>query len=806
VSLVRRRPDARPTNLAGSQAGTTYGPKTPTEPIPDNFAGYVSSCFRGNGIVAAVEAVRLNVFAEARFQWQALNSGTPGKLFGTPELAILEQPWVGGTTGDLLTRMILDADFAGNAYVARIGNELVRLRPDWVDIVLAPRMAPYGPGKSDAQVGFTKVGYVYWEGGKRRQDVPAATFLPNEVAHFAPTPDPVASYRGMSWLTPVIREIQADQHTVTHKLKFFENNASVNLAVVAKENLSPEQFNEWVDSMDRAHMGVRNAYKCLHPDTDVSMWDGSRRRAEDVSAGDVVVAWSEGQAVPGTVAAAEWQPESPIVTVTTQRGRVIRTNDRHPFLARRVVRKHGKYISDESWIDAADLKPGDLLTVGLGGASDDQPDTLTAHEAWSLGVIVGDGSTVSSTPVVSAWDEGIRTRLETGYTLNHTGKGHDYRVLGIRSLCVQADVMGKRSYEKRIPESVMTGSAKVRAAFISGLIDTDGHVTDPAVRRSSEVGITSTSRELLFDAQHLLASLGINASVSLSMPASRGDRDRDAWRLFIFGNDQARTLASLLDLACTPKAERLAAFAERSSRGDRSRVDRVVSVEVTAPERTIGLEIAEHHTHVTGGVVTHNTLYLSAGADVTPVGSTMQQMDFANTQGAGEVRIANAAGIHPVVIGLVTSLGGSSLNAGNYGAAKRSTVDRTFRPLWRNVCGSLQAILNAPPGGQSRLWFSTAEIAFLRDDAKDLADIQAKEAQTIRTLVDGGWEPESAKAAVIAGDWAQLVHSGLTSVQLVPPADGTMPDAPPPAPAPSASTRWEIPSWLNGHDRALESS
>jgi hypothetical protein len=158
VSLVRRRPDARPTNLAGSQAGTTYGPKTPTEPIPDNFAGYVSSCFRGNGIVAAVEAVRLNVFAEARFQWQALNSGTPGKLFGTKDLDILEQPWVGGTTGDLLTRMILDADFAGNAYVARIGNELVRLRPDWVDIVLAPRMAPYGPGKSDVQVGFRRSG------------------------------------------------------------------------------------------------------------------------------------------------------------------------------------------------------------------------------------------------------------------------------------------------------------------------------------------------------------------------------------------------------------------------------------------------------------------------------------------------------------------------------------------------------------------------------------------------------------------------------------------------------------------------
>jgi hypothetical protein len=513
------------------------------------------------------------------------------------------------------------------------------------------------------------------------------------------------------------------------------------------------------------------------------MWDGSRRRADNVATGDVVVAWADGEAVPGTVAAAEWQPESPIVTITTQRGRVIRTNDRHPFLARRVVKQNRQWISDESWIDAADLKPGDLLTVGLGWASDDQPDTLTAHEAWSLGVIVGDGSTISSTPVVSAWDEGVRTRLETGYTLNHTGKGHDYRVLGIRRMCVEADVMGKRSYEKRVPESVMTGSAKVRAAFVSGLIDTDGHVANPASRRSAEVGITSTSRDLLFDVQHLLASLGVNASVSLSMPASRGDRDRDAWRLCVFGNDQARMLAGILDLACAPKAERLAEYAKRSSIGDRSRVDRVASVVVGIPERTIGLEIAEHHTHVTGGVVTHNTLYTAGGADVTVIGSDFKQMDFKATQGAGETRIAAAAGVGAILANLSEGMQGSSLNAGNYQAAKRRFADGTMRPLWRNAAASLAVLLKPPPGGgQVRLTYDDRDIAFLREDQRDVAEIQAKEAQTMRTLTDAGWTPESVKAAIQNdGDWSQLVHSGLFSVQLQPPGTASTPPAAPAA-------------------------
>ena len=56
-------------------------------------------------------------------------------------------------------------------------------------------------------------------------------FLREEVAHFAPIPDPAASYRGMSWLTPVVREIKGDTPTTTHKLKFFENGATPNLVV-----------------------------------------------------------------------------------------------------------------------------------------------------------------------------------------------------------------------------------------------------------------------------------------------------------------------------------------------------------------------------------------------------------------------------------------------------------------------------------------------------------------------------------------------------------------------------------------------
>lgn len=404
----------------GTGVRTTYG-NQPTEQIADNYPSYVASGLRANPIVAAVELIRFSVFAEARFQWQQLVAGRPGALFGTSTLGVLETPWPGATTGDLLSRMLLDADLAGNGYVARAAGGLTVMRPDWTEILLAPRQSDSG----DGQLGFTRVGYVYWEGGRGGGKTPAV-FLADEVAHFAPYPDPLASFRGMSWLTPVVREITADGAASAHKLKFFENGATPNMVVSLPKEVTPTQYGEFVDAMDTRIKGLENAYK---------------------------------------------------------------------------------------------------------------------------------------------------------------------------------------------------------------------------------------------------------------------------------------------------------------------------------------------------------TLYLAGGADATVVGKDMQQIDFKTVQGAGETRIANAAGVPAVLAGLSEGMQGSSLNAGNYASAKRRFADGTMRPLWRNVCGSLQQIVPAPPG--ARLWWDGRDVAFLRDDEKDLAAIQSQRAQTIRNLTDAGFTPASVVAAVEAEDFGLLVHSGMYSVQLQEPGSQT---------------------------------
>jgi len=177
----------------------------------------------------------------------------------------------------------------------------------------------------------------------------------------------------------------------------------------------------------------------------------------------------------------------------------------------------------------------------------------------------------------------------------------------------------------------------------------------------------------------------------------------------------------------------------------------------------------------------YETLYLAGGADVTVIGADMAQMSFKVTQGAGETRIAAAARVHPVIVGLSEGMQGSSLNAGNFQAAKRSFADGTMRALWRSLCGAYEQIIPPPP--DARLWVDLRDVAFLREDAKDLAEIQRSESTTIARLVQDGFEWKSVVDAVVKHDWRLLVHTGLVSVQLLPPGerrDGGNNESPPP--------------------------
>jgi hypothetical protein len=87
--------------------------------------------------------------------------------------------------------------------------------------------------------------------------------MPEQVAHFAPYPDPIAKYRGMSWLSPVIEEIVADSSATSHKRNFFDSGAKLGYVVTMDGDMAPQKFDEWVKRFKQGHEGALNAYKTL---------------------------------------------------------------------------------------------------------------------------------------------------------------------------------------------------------------------------------------------------------------------------------------------------------------------------------------------------------------------------------------------------------------------------------------------------------------------------------------------------------------------------------------------------------------
>ena len=236
---------------------TTY-PDARQEPPDPSFTSYAHTLYKLNPVLFACAMVRLSLFCEARFQFRRLRSGRPGELFGSEALSLLEQPWPNATTGDLLARAIQDSDVAGNAYFTRRGRYLRRMRPDWVAIVLGST-SPEPYDDLDLEV----AGYLYYPGGYSERD-PIA-LLPEQVCHFAPIPDPVSRFRGMSWMESIVRELMADNAMTEHKLKFFEQGATVNLHVNFDSPLikTQEQFDAHVASFRRGHEGSSNAFKSI---------------------------------------------------------------------------------------------------------------------------------------------------------------------------------------------------------------------------------------------------------------------------------------------------------------------------------------------------------------------------------------------------------------------------------------------------------------------------------------------------------------------------------------------------------------
>ncbi|HEX4816693.1 MAG TPA: phage portal protein [Nonomuraea sp.] len=230
------------------------------KPVPAEFLAIAQNVLKRNGAIAALMFIRQAVFSEARLCFRQLHDAGPGELSAAGDLSILERPWPGATMQDLLSRMIQDADLAGNSFYARRPNgTLKRLRPDWVTIVTGSEEEPdlYG----DALDGEL-LGIIYSPRAPGSED--GEVLLPGEFCHFAPIPDPEFQFRGMSWITPLLGEIEADTAATQHKRSFFRNGATPRVVVSLDASVDPDMFDRFIAKMEAAHSGAANAYRTMY--------------------------------------------------------------------------------------------------------------------------------------------------------------------------------------------------------------------------------------------------------------------------------------------------------------------------------------------------------------------------------------------------------------------------------------------------------------------------------------------------------------------------------------------------------------
>jgi hypothetical protein len=223
---------------------SSYGPNEQVR-VDGEGAAYCS-----NGIVAAVVGRRIDLFSQASFCWKRFGAGPKpmaSDVFTNRDLLPLDD------CVDLLTWMEFDAATAGNSFVVRDGDELRRLPPQHVSIVVGSNTAEEEPELAwDAHV----VGYLFQPSAGDPE-----VFAADQVCHYAPKPDPAARFRGMSYLRPVLRQVDNQNAYAGFLSQYWANAATPNLVMKFPPEVQRQTIEVFRDLFNERHRGAGQAFR-----------------------------------------------------------------------------------------------------------------------------------------------------------------------------------------------------------------------------------------------------------------------------------------------------------------------------------------------------------------------------------------------------------------------------------------------------------------------------------------------------------------------------------------------------------------
>ena len=264
---------------SGAAVLMTFGADDKREMSIQNLFAAAQQAYATNGVVFACVLVRMMLLSEATFKFRTL---TDKKLYGTEDVRILEYPYPNGNTSEMVARIEQDVSMAGNAYwwkanrrpvgppAAGGGDHRVagRDRPWWWHV--------------QAGLGL-RLGSAAGDGGGADGPTPQTFLTVDEVAHCRPIPDPLAKVRGMSWLTPVLKEVTADSGMTQYKQAYMDHGTPIG-AVRYAQKLRPDTVDAVQERVMAKYGGVANAWRPLILDQGADLVAGSALKDLDFRA------------------------------------------------------------------------------------------------------------------------------------------------------------------------------------------------------------------------------------------------------------------------------------------------------------------------------------------------------------------------------------------------------------------------------------------------------------------------------------------------------------------------------------------
>lgn len=228
------------------------------EPVA-RFESLVTGVHRRHGIVSAAVAARSLLMSQLAFRFRARWSGDQ-ELLTSPGLAVFDT--FGMPLSQALMSLEQHASYAGSAYVmrraTRRGVVLQIVPPSAVTVAMASTEL-VDPEDEAAPFLLRPAGYLVRDGSQRRPLV----VPPEDMAHWAPEPDPIAWWRGESWVLSVLRDVATDNQVQDHVNQFFTHAATPNLSVSFDASLSTDQVREYAQLINEGYGGAANAWRTM---------------------------------------------------------------------------------------------------------------------------------------------------------------------------------------------------------------------------------------------------------------------------------------------------------------------------------------------------------------------------------------------------------------------------------------------------------------------------------------------------------------------------------------------------------------